>query len=91
MLYRYIYFSEIHLDDYKNVHKKILLYLTIVALFDIFIYQSIASCFNVYAQDPEIKYKQQLGSKGSENGQFRTPRSLAVDIFGNIYVGGYRE
>jgi hypothetical protein len=52
-----------------------------------FIYPSIASSFDVYAQEPEIKYKQQLGSKGSEDGQFRTPHSLAVDRFGNIYVG----
>ena len=56
-------------------------------MLDIFIYQSIANCFNVYAQEPEISYKEQLGSKGSENGQFRTPHSLAVDHFGNIYVG----
>ena len=43
--------------------------------------------WNVYAQGPEITYGQQLGSKGSDHGQFRTPHSLAVDIFGNIYVG----
>ena len=67
--------------------KKILLYLTIVAIFGMLMYPSIASFSNVYAQEPEIKYKQQLGSKGSENGQFRTPHSLAVDRFGNIYVG----
>ena len=29
----------------------------------------------------------ELGSKGSENGQFKSPHSLAVDRFGNIYVG----
>ncbi|MGA8563197.1 MAG: hypothetical protein WB587_00445 [Nitrososphaeraceae archaeon] len=69
------------------MHKKILFYVTIIALFNILIYQSIASCSNVYALEPEIKYQQQLGSKGSENGQFRTPHSLAVDIFGNIYLG----
>jgi hypothetical protein len=62
-------------------------YVAIIALFDMLIYPSFASCFNVYAQEPEIRYKQQLGSKGSENGQFRTPHSLAVDIFGNIYIG----
>ena len=84
----YLYFSEIHiLLVHTNMCKKILFYVAIIALFDIFIYQSIASCCNVYAQEPEIKYKQQLGSKGSENGQFRTPHSLAVDPFGNIYVG----
>ena len=62
-------------------------YVAIIVLLVVFIYQSIASCCSVYAQEPEIKYKQQLGSKGSENGQFRTPHSLAVDPFGNIYVG----
>ncbi len=69
------------------MYKKILLCVAIIALFDILIYQSITSCCNVYAQEPEIKYKQQLGSKGSENGQFKTPHSLALDSFGNIYVG----
>jgi DNA-binding beta-propeller fold protein YncE len=69
------------------MRNKILFYVVIIAIFEILVYKSIASCSNVYAQEPEIKYKQQLGSKGSENGQFRTPHSLAVDRFGNIYVG----
>ena len=69
------------------MRKKILFYVAIIALFDMFIYPSIASYFNAYAQELEIKYKQQLGSKGSENGQFRSPHSLTVDPFGNIYVG----
>jgi hypothetical protein len=75
------------LEDYTNLRKKILFYVTINVILDIFIYPSIASSFNAYAQEPEIKYKQQLGSKGSDNGQFRTAHSPAVDIFGNIYVG----
>ena len=57
----HIYFSEIDLEDYTNMHKKILFYVAIIALFDMFIYPSIASYFNAYAQEPEIKYKQQLG------------------------------
>ncbi len=83
----HIYFSEIHLEEYTNMCKKILFYVAIIALFDMLIYPSIASCVNANAQEPQIKYKQQLGSKVTENGQFRTPHSLAVDIFGNIYVG----
>ncbi|MFI5406082.1 MAG: hypothetical protein ACHQ1D_06165 [Nitrososphaerales archaeon] len=70
---KYIYFSEKHLEDYINMHKKILLYVAIMALFDILVYQSIAAPWNVYAQGPEITYGQQLGSKGSDHGQFRTP------------------
>src|SRR6188472_2604664 len=69
------------------MRKNILFYFVILAIFAMFVYPSIASCFSAYAQEPEIKYKQQLGSKGSENGQFRSPHSLAVDRFGNIYVG----
>jgi tripartite motif-containing protein 71 len=85
---QYVYFSEIHiLLVYRNMPKKLLFCVAIVALIYICIYPSIASCCNVYAQQPEIIYKQQLGSKGSENGQFNTPHSLAVDSFGNIYVG----
>jgi hypothetical protein len=67
--------------------KKILLYVATIAVFDILIYQSIASYCNGYAQEPEIKFKQQLGSKGSGDGQFRSPHSLAANSFGNIYVG----
>jgi len=67
------------------MRKKIILYFAIVAIFDILVYQS--SYCNVYAREPEITYKLQLGSKGTENGQFKTPHSLTVDSFGNIYVG----
>ena len=69
------------------MRKKILFSVTIISLFSIFIYPSIANNLNLYAQEPDITYKWQLGSKGSENGQFRTPHSLAVDRFGYIYVG----
>ena len=66
---------------------KILLYVSIIALFDLFLYQCTAICCNIaYAQEPEITYKQQLGSKGSGDGQFKSPHSLAVDRFGNIYA-----
>lgn len=57
-----------------------------MALFDLLLYQCTPICANVYARTRN-NIKQQLDSKGSEDGQFRTPHSLAVDIFGNIYVG----
>jgi DNA-binding beta-propeller fold protein YncE len=45
-------------------------------------------CFsNVYSQGPEIKYDKQIGSKGTGNGKLNSPHSLAVDHFGNLYVG----
>lgn len=81
----YIYFSETDLEENTTMHKKLLLYLVVIVSFNILNYQSItACCSDGYAQEPEIEYKQALGSKGSENGQFKTPHSLAIDRFGNI-------
>jgi hypothetical protein len=75
------------LNNHLAPFNKILTYLAIAALFDIVIFQNIVCCSNVYSQKLEIKYAGQLGSKGTADGQFKTPHSLAVDPFGNIYVG----
>ena len=75
-MHTFIFQNYTLLLAHTNMCKKILFYVAIIVLLVVFIYQSIASLCSVYAQEPEIKYKQQLGSKGSENGQFRTPHSL---------------
>jgi len=67
--------------------KKVVPYLLILALFEIFIYQNPFCCIDVYSQGTQLKYIKQVGMKGIENGQFTFPHSLAVDDFGNIYVG----
>src|SRR5262245_40910061 len=61
--------------------------MAVTALFEIFIGQNIVCCSIVYSQGLEIKHEGQLGSKGTAEGQFNSPHSLAVDRFGNIYVG----
>jgi hypothetical protein len=59
--------------------KKVVSYLLILALFEIFIYQNPFCCIDVYSQGTELKYIKQLGMKGIESGQFTFPHSLAVD------------
>ena len=81
-----VYLPGIYIYVRSVMRKKILFCVTIISLFCIYFLPSIAINLNGYAQEPEITYKRQLGSKGSEDGQFRTPHSLAVDRFGHIYV-----
>ena len=66
--------------------EKSVTYLLIVGLFAV-IYQNTTCCAVVYSQEAALKYTKQIGTKGIEHGQFNTPHSLAVDNFGNIYVG----
>jgi len=66
--------------------KKFLVQLLIVALFGIF-YQTPFCCHEAYSQESILKYVKQIGMKGVEEGQFTNPHSLAVDKFGNIFVG----
>jgi len=63
------------------------IYLLIVALFGIIIYQITFCCSTSYSQETELESIKQLGMKGSEKGQFTFPHSLTVDKLGNIYVG----
>ena len=70
-----------------SLSERIIFYLAIVALFVIFIYQTNNCCSEVYSKLIGLKYKQQLGVKGAGDGEFMFPHSLAVDHFGNIYVG----
>jgi hypothetical protein len=60
------------------MRNRIFFYVAIIALSDIFIYRSIANCCNAYSQEPEIKYKQQLGSKGSGNERFWNAKKCGV-------------
>lgn len=59
----------------------------IATLVVMFIYQGSLYCNEVHSQQMELKYKREIGSKGTAEGQFMFPHSLAVDDFGNIYVG----
>jgi DNA-binding beta-propeller fold protein YncE len=64
-----------------------MIYLLIVVLFGIIFYQITFSCCAAYSDEIELKSIKQLGLKGSGEGQFTFPHSLAVDNLGNIYVG----
>ena len=66
---------------------KSVIYLLIVALFGIIIYQNTFCCSTAYSQETELRFIKQLGVKGSGAGQFTFPHSLTVDKLGNIYVG----
>ena len=66
---------------------KSVIYLLIVALFGIIIYQISFCCSTAYSQETELRFIKQLGVKGSGEGQFTFPHSLTVDKLGNIYVG----
>jgi tripartite motif-containing protein 71 len=59
----------------------------IASLFIILTCQTCTYGNEVNALEVKLKYKGELGSKGSTNGQFMFPHSLAVDNSGNIYVG----
>ena len=82
-----IYFSITNFYYSMSKVKKIISYLVILTLFEIFIFQNTWCCTDAYSQGTELKYRKQLGTKGIENGQFTFPHSLTVDHFGNIYVG----
>jgi len=63
----------------------------ITSLFIILICQTCIYSNEVNALEMKLKYKGELGSKGSKNGQFMFPHSLAVDNSGNHLCRGYRE
>ncbi|MFC1555690.1 NHL repeat-containing protein [candidate division KSB1 bacterium] len=43
-------------------------------------------CINVNAQDIRLEYVRSIGEKGTNPGQFSEPRSVDVDIDGNLYI-----
>ena len=59
----------------------------IASLFIILMCQTCTYGNEVNTIEMKLKYKGELGSKGSTNGQFMFPHSLAVDNSGNNYVG----
>jgi DNA-binding beta-propeller fold protein YncE len=84
----HIYFSK--KEDFctsMDTLKKVVRDTLTASLLIILICQIGIYCNEVSALQIALKYKGQLGSKGSANGQFMFPHSLAVDNSGNIYVG----
>jgi hypothetical protein len=43
----------------------------------------------VFIFSPDGKYISLFGSRGDEEGQFTTPRSIAVDNLGKIYIADF--
>ena len=70
-----------------NISNKMLLFILTFVIFEILIFPNTIFCMSVSLQEPELKYKQQIGSIGTGDGQFMYPHSLAIDGDGNIYVG----
>jgi DNA-binding beta-propeller fold protein YncE len=70
-----------------NISNIMPLFILTFIIFEILIFTNTWFFVSVSGQEVELKYKQQIGSKGTSEGQFMYPHSLAIDNDGNIYVG----
>ena len=70
-----------------NISKKLPFFIFAFTLSGIVVLSNTMFSTSFSLQEQEIKYKQQIGLKGTGHGQFMYPHSLAIDDDGNIYVG----